>query len=300
MTAGWTLFVAILVAINIGGSVWLMWVTASRRPGEESATTGHVWDGDLVELNSPLPRWWLWLFVGSIVFALGYLVLYPGLGGWPGTLGWSQQQQWQQQVAAVEKATAPLFERFAAMSVAQLRADEDAGRIARNLFANHCAMCHGSDARGAVGFPNLTDGDWQWGGSEDAVYTTIAQGRTGVMPAWGEALGPQGVEEVVAYVRSLSGQAVPAAAAQAGAERYQVYCLACHGAGGTGQQALGAPNLTDDVWVYGSDAAALRATVSRGRNNQMPAHLGLLGEQRVRLLAAHVLNLAPAAADAAD
>lgn len=300
MTAGWTLFVVVLVAINILGSVWLMWVTASRRPGQETETTGHTWDGDLAELNSPLPRWWLWLFAGSIVFALVYLLLYPGLGGWQGLLGWSQQRQWQQQEAAAERAMAPLFERFAGMSMAQLRADEDASRIARNLFANHCAMCHGSDARGAVGFPDLTNGDWQWGGSAEAVYTTIAQGRTGVMPPWGEALGPQGVEEVVAYVQSLSGQAVPAATAQAGAARYQVYCQACHGADGAGQAALGAPNLGDDVWVYGGDAAAIGATVSRGRNNQMPAHLELLGEQRVRLLVAHVLNLAPAAADAGD
>lgn len=302
MTAGWSLFVVVIVAINIVGCVWLMWATARRRPGQDSETTGHTWDGDLAEYNNPLPRWWLWLFGLSILFALVYLALYPGLGNWQGLLGWSQQKQWQQQVDEAEQAAAPLFARFAALDTAGLRKDEAAMRVARNLFANHCAMCHGSDARGAVGFPNLTNSDWQWGSTEQDIHATIAQGRTGVMPAWGEAFGAQGVEEVVAYVQSLSGMPAPAATAAAGAARYQVFCIACHGPDGTGQQLLGAPNLTDEVWVYGGTAEAIRQTIVHGRNNQMPAHLELLGEQRVRLLTAHVLNLAsaPLAADASD
>jgi cytochrome c oxidase cbb3-type subunit 3 len=296
MSTGWTLFIVIITAINVVGATWLMWASSKRAPGEKAPgaeTTGHTWDGDLAEYNNPLPRWWLWLFYGSVAFSLAYLVLFPGLGSWKGTLGWTQEGQWQQEVDAAERAAAPMFERFAGMSIAELGADADAMRVARNLYANNCAMCHGSDARGAVGFPNLTNDDWQWGGTEDAVYTTIANGRLGAMPPWGEMLGPDGVEEVVAYVLTLSGQQAPADLAAAGEARFQMVCAACHGLDGKGMQALGAPNLTDDVWIYGNSAELIRYAVVNGRNNQMPAHLDLLGEQRVRLLTAYVLTLAP-------
>jgi len=212
MTTGWTLFIVILTAINVVGAIWLLWVTSRRAPGDQqpgTATTGHVWDGDLREYNNPLPRWWLWMFYGTVVFSLVYLVLYPGLGSWQGTRGWSQESQWQEQVDAAEAAAAPVYERFAGMSLAELGADPEAMRVARNLYANNCAMCHGSDAGGAKGFPNLTNGDWQWGGAPDTVYQTIAYGRVGVMPPWGEPLGPQGVEEVTSYVLTLSGQPSP-------------------------------------------------------------------------------------------
>jgi cytochrome c oxidase cbb3-type subunit III len=297
MSAGWTLFIVIITAINIFGALWLMWASSRRAPGEQAGTTvettGHTWDGDLAEYNNPLPRWWLWLFYGTVVFSLGYLILYPGLGSWQGALGWSQQGQWQEQVDAAERASAPLFARFEAMSTDELQADPDAMRVARNLYANNCAMCHGSDARGAIGFPNLTNADWQWGGTESDVYTSIAHGRMGVMPPWGDALGPQGVEEVVAYVLQLSGQQAPVDLARAGEGKFQMFCSSCHGVDGTGMQVLGAPNLTDDVWIYESSAESIRYGILNGRNNQMPAQLDLLGEQRVRLLTAYVLSLAP-------
>mgnify|MGYP005848770599 CR=1 FL=1 len=295
MSTGWTLFIVIITAINVVGATWLMWASSKRAPGEAvpGSDTGHVWDSDLKEYNNPLPRWWLWLFYGSVAFSLVYLVLFPGLGSWKGTLGWTQERQWQEQVDAAERAAAPMFERFAAMSFAELGDDADAMRVARNLYANNCAMCHGSDARGATGFPNLTNADWQWGSTEEEVYTTIAYGRVGAMPPWGEVLGPDGVEEVVAYVLTLSGQSAPAEKAAAGEVRFQTVCAACHGFDGKGMQALGAPNLTDDVWIYGGGADMIRYAVLNGRQNQMPAHLELLGEQRVRLLTAYVLTLAP-------
>jgi cytochrome c oxidase cbb3-type subunit 3 len=296
MTTGWTLFIVILTAINVVGAVWLLWVTSRRAPGEQqpgAETTGHVWDGDLREFNNPLPRWWLWLFYGTVAFSLAYLVIYPGLGGWQGTMGWSQQAQWRKQVEAAEAAAAPVYARFAGMSLAELGQDADAMRVARNLFANNCAMCHGSDARGAKGFPNLTDGDWLYGGSPDTILATLTYGRNGIMPPWGEALGDQGVEEVVAYVLSLSGLQAPADMAAAGKPKFEMYCASCHGVDGKGMQAVGAPNLTDNVWLYANTAAEIRYGIVNGRNNKMPAQLELLGEPKLRLLAAYVLSLAP-------
>jgi len=291
MTTGWTLFIVILTAINVVGAIWLLWTTSKRAPGGE--TTGHTWDGNLQEYNNPLPRWWLWMFYGTIAFSIVYLVLYPGLGSWQGTRAWTQEGQWQAQVDEAEKAAAPLYERFAALSLADLGQDPDAMRVARNLYANNCAVCHGSDARGAKGFPNLTDGDWLYGGAPETVQATIANGRIGVMPPWGEALGPQGVEEVASYVLTLSGLEAPADLAAAGKPKFEMFCASCHGPDGKGMQAVGAPNLTDDVWLYAPTVDEIRLGIVNGRNNQMPAQLELLGEQKVRLLAAYVLSLAP-------
>jgi len=296
MTTGWTLFIAILTAVNVVGAIWLLWVTSKRSPGEMqpgAETTGHTWDGDLKEYNNPLPRWWLWLFYGTVVFSLAYLVLYPGLGSWQGTLGWSQEDQWRQQVEAAEEAAAPVYARFEQMSLEELSQDADAMRVARNLYANNCAACHGSDARGAVGFPNLTDGDWLYGGQPDTLLQTISYGRAGVMPPWGAALGEQGVEEVVAYVLTLSGQSSPSDLSAAGQTKFQMFCSACHGPDGKGMQAVGAPNLTDDTWLYENTAESIRYTVVNGRNNMMPAQLELLGEQKVRVLAAYVMSISP-------
>ncbi len=301
MTTGWTLFIVIVTAINVIGAIWLLLATSRRAPGEMrpgAETTGHTWDGDLKEFNNPLPRWWLWLFYGSVIFALGYLVLYPGLGNFAGTLGWSQEKQWQEQVAAAEAAAAPVFQRFASMSIDDLSKDPDAMRVARNLYANNCAMCHGSDARGATGFPNLTDADWLYGGDADTLLATLTYGRNGIMPPWGEALGESGVNEVASYVLTLSGQQAPEALAAAGKPKFEMYCAACHGVDGKGMQALGAPNLTDDIWIYGPGVEAIRYGIVNGRNNMMPAQLEALGEDRVRLLAAYVMSISPRPAPA--
>jgi cytochrome c oxidase cbb3-type subunit III len=279
MSSGWSIFVIVLTIVNILACVWLLrWTARPKHAGEkigDGSDTGHTWDGDLREYNNPLPRWWLWVFYITVVFGLVYLVLFPGLGGFGGLKGWSQSAQYQQERAAVEARAAELL----------------ALATAHNLFQNNCAQCHGSDGGGARGFPNLANDDWQWGGDPDSIVQSIAGGRVAVMTPWGEVLGDEGVAQVVAYVQQLSGQPSDTGLAAAGATHFQTFCAACHGLDGKGMAAVGAPNLTDGVWLYGGDAATIHETVVKGRNGQMPAFAGTLGEQRVRLLAAYVLRM---------
>ncbi|MDP2325339.1 MAG: cytochrome-c oxidase, cbb3-type subunit III [Gammaproteobacteria bacterium] len=292
MTSGWSWFIIIVSLLNIGACYWLLKANGEAViPRSEGVDTGHVWDGDLKELNSPLPRWWYWLFVITVVWGLGYLVFYPGLGNFAGLLGWSQQGQYAEEVQAAREMQAPRYTRFAAMSLPELSQDPDAMGEARSLFANGCAGCHGSDARGAPGFPNLTDNDWLYGNAPESVLATISSGRAGVMPGWQAVLGDDGVTEVVAYLQSLSSTGADPARAQAGAARFAMFCVACHGVDARGNQALGAPNLTDDIWLFGGDAESLRVSIGVGRYNEMPAHEALLGPDRVRLMAAYVLAL---------
>lgn len=293
MTTGQSLFIIILTVGNIAGCIWLLWWTR-RSPGEASTTehtTGHIWDEDLTELNNPLPRWWLWLFILSVVFGVAYLALYPGLGTWRGTLGWTSQGEHdvdaKLNAARIEKTLAP----FAVRTVGELTTDSAALNIGRNLFLNNCATCHGSDGGGAPGFPNLSDKDWLWGGDPDTVLATVTNGRMGVMPPWGEALGSSGVENVLAYVMSLSGRKLEAGNAAAGKQKFAELCSACHGPDGRGNPAMGAPNLTDATWLHGGSLAAVRETIEKGRTGTMPAHVARLGETRVKLLAAYVLSL---------
>jgi cytochrome c oxidase cbb3-type subunit 3 len=295
MSSGWSIFVVVLTIANILACVWLLrWTAKPKHAGEKiggGSDTGHTWDGDLREYNNPLPKWWLWLFYITVVFGLIYLALFPGLGSFGGLKGWSQAGQYEQERAAVEARAAELLAPFATMTVPELASNAQAMSTAHNLFQNNCAQCHGSDGGGARGFPNLTNADWQWGGDPDAIVQTISAGRTAAMTPWGEVLGAEGVEQVVAYVQQLSGQPTDAALAAAGATHFQTFCMACHGVDGKGMHAVGAPNLTDDVWLYGGDAATIRETVVGGRMGQMPAFQDKLGEQRVRLLAAYVLKM---------
>jgi cytochrome c oxidase cbb3-type subunit III len=290
-TLSW--YIGALVAINIAAAMWLLFALR-RKPSESGTTTdttGHVWDEDLTEYNNPLPRWWLWLFVLSVAFSIGYLVLYPGFGAARGTLGWSQAGQHAAQSAANEARIAQTLAPFADQSIDALRTNPAAMTVGRNLFANNCAACHGSDGRGALGFPNLADNDWLWGSNPDTIVETISNGRNGIMVPWGEALGAAGVEDVTAYVLSLSGRSLPAGNAATGQARFAEFCSVCHGADGKGNQELGAPNLTDSVWLHGGSIASIRATIQNGRENGMPAHADRLGDLRIRLLAAYVLNL---------
>jgi len=299
MTTGWSLFVIVLTIVNILACVWLLRWTMKPKSATEKigggADTGHTWDGDLREYNNPLPKWWLWLFYITVVFGLVYFVLYPGLGTWQGIKGWSQSRQWEQENAAAEAKVAAYLAPFASMTVPELAANAQAMATANNLFQNNCAQCHGADGGGARGFPNLANADWQWGGDPDSIVQTIANGRTAAMTPWGEVLGAEGVEQVVAYVRRLSGQDHDAALAAAGETQFQTLCAACHGLDGKGMAAVGAPNLTDEVWLYGGDAETIRETVMKGRMGQMPAFQDKLGEQRVRLLAAYALKLSGSA-----
>ncbi|HET9472588.1 MAG TPA: cytochrome-c oxidase, cbb3-type subunit III [Steroidobacteraceae bacterium] len=293
MTAGQSIFIIVLTVANIAGCMWLLWWTR-RSPGEGATTdhtTGHVWDEDVRELNNPLPRWWLWLFVITVVFSVGYLVLYPGLGTFKGTLGWTSRAEHEAQsrlnAERIERTLAP----FSTRSAAELASDPAALNIGRNLFLNNCATCHGSDGGGAPGFPNLADKDWLWGGDADTVLASIAQGRIGAMPPWGEALGARGVEDMLSYVMGLSGRKLEAGDPRAGAAKYAELCAACHGPDARGNATLGAPNLTDGVWLHGGSLAAVRDSIDKGRMGAMPAHAERLGDTRVKLLAAYVLSL---------
>jgi cytochrome c oxidase cbb3-type subunit 3 len=296
MTTGWSLFVIILTIANILACLWLLrWTSKPRSASEKiggGADTGHVWDGDLREYNNPLPKWWLWLFYITIAFGLLYLAFYPGLGNFAGVGGWTQAGQYERERAAVETRAAELLAPLAALPVADLMNNEQAMSTAHNLFQQNCAQCHGSDGGGAAGFPNLRDASWQWGGDADSVVATIVGGRVAAMPAWAAVIGEPGVEEAVAYVQTLSGQPADATKAAAGQVHFQTLCSACHGVDGKGNPLLGAPNLTDSIWLYGGDAATLKQTLMNGRNGQMPAWGDKLGEQRIKLLAAYSMKLA--------
>lgn len=292
MSDFWSVFVIVLTVVNVAAAVWLLQVYSKRRTATDPDTTGHVWDRDLREYNNPLPRWWLWLYWLTVIFSLVYLVVYPGLGKLAGTQGWSQEAQYAEEMRAADERYSALFARFASAPLQELASDPAALGAGRNLYLNNCAGCHGADARGAIGYPNLTDGAWLYGGSPEAVLQTIANGRIGVMPALGGALGEQGVDEVLAYVLSLSGRTAERAADRAaGEQKFTQFCSSCHGAGGAGNPMLGAPSLADGIWLHGSSEAQIRDVILRGRVNQMPAQSALLGENRIRAVAAYVLSL---------
>jgi cytochrome c oxidase cbb3-type subunit 3 len=297
MSPGWSYYVIALVVLNILGCVWLIWWTGKRRPGDPGPTdTSHVWDGNLTEYNQPMPRWWINLFYITIVFSIGYLVYYPGMGSFKGTSGWTSQAEHDAdkavQDARLEKAFAP----YAGKPLPELAGDPTALKLGQSIFANNCATCHGSSGQGAIGYPNLADRVWHWGGEPDAILQTVLEGRQAAMPAWGTVLAGMGGEQaqdyVIAYVRSLAKPtAKPDFMAAQGKPLYDGVCAACHGAGGKGNPALGAPDLTDDYWLYGDSNESLYATISTGRKGVMPAHGPLLGETRARLAAAYVWSL---------
>lgn len=295
MTSGWSIYIIVLTVGNILALTWLLWWT-SRRPAGESAeleTTGHVWDG-IEEYNNPLPRWWLILFYLTIVFAFVYLALYPGLGRFEGVLGWTQITQYDAESARISERQREAFAKFQDKDLLALAADHEATEIGSRIFANNCAVCHGADGRGAPGFPNLADDDWLYGGGPEQVLASVRHGRNGIMPPLGAVLGEQGVAQVAAYVYQLNGRETdPAMSAMvADGERiFGMQCAACHGVDGKGNQMLGAPNLTDDVWLHGGSFEMIKRTVRDGRMGQMPAHENLLSEGQIRLVTAYVLSL---------
>lgn len=303
MTSFWSWYVVILTTGTLLALTWLIFAT---RKGQRSDTTdqtvGHVYDG-IEEYDNPLPRWWFMLFVGTIIFAVGYLVLYPGMGNWKGILpgydgGWTSAKQYDREITKADEKYGPIFAKYAALPIEEIAKDEAALKMGGRLFASHCAVCHGSDAKGSHGFPNLTDNDWIWGGEPETIKASILNGRQAVMPGWEAALGNDGIKNVAGYVRSLSGLKNPEGLdLEAGQKSFDTMCVACHGPEGKGNPMLGAPNLTDNTWLYGSSFAQVQQTLRHGRNGQMPAQENFLGNDKVHLLAAYVYSLSHGAKD---
>jgi len=294
MPAFWHWFVAAGTILFVIWCVWIIAWSAKQGPKDisDQELVGHKWDGDLEEWNNPAPKWWLYLYFITIGWAVLYLIAFPGLGSYKGMLGWSQEAQYEQEMQAAAARYEPIYANLAAMDFSDLVEQPDALKLGRSLYASYCTTCHGSDARGAVGYPNLTDGDWLWGNSEQAIVSTIMNGRMAAMPVLAPALGgEQGIRNMVSYVRSLSGLEEPDADAMSAQPMFLAICSGCHGANGTGNQAVGAPNLTDDTWLYGSSEDDVYTTITQGRNGMMPPHGELLGAERAKILAAYVYSL---------
>lgn len=294
MPAFWAWFIAAGTIVFVIWCVWLISWSAKQGPQnkQDEELVGHTWDGDLEEWNNPAPKWWLYLYFITIAWGVGYMIAYPGIGAFEGLLGWSQEGQYEAEMQAAADRYDPIYERFAGMEFEVLAANADALKLGASLYASYCTTCHGSDARGAAGYPNLVDGAWIWGRNEAAITQTIMQGRNNVMPALAGALGGDtGVDNMVNYVRSLSGLVEADAAAMSVQPMFAALCSACHGANGGGNQLIGAPNLTDDAWLYGSSEDDVRSSIVNGRNGVMPAHGELLGAKRAKILAAYVYSL---------
>ncbi len=288
----WGLYISIITIVSIVACGVLLQAMSTRKvSGSETETTGHSWDEDLLELNNPLPRWWIWLFYITILFGLAYLVFYPGLGTYGGSNQWTSKKQYEEEVAQAEAQSAPIYEKYAKTDLKQLAADPAALAIGQKLFLNNCSQCHSSDARGGKGYPNLADKHWIWGGEPEVVKDVIANGRKGVMPPWGAVLGDDGVKDMAHYVLSLNGRTFDSLRAARGKEKFATTCVACHGPEGKGNPAIGAEDLTSVVLVHGADEPTLIETIGKGRIDVMPAQKELLGDARVHLLAAYVWSL---------
>lgn len=293
----WNMYVVVIVLASILACAWLLW-SQSKATFTQGQTMGHIWDETLQEYNNALPKWWSWLFVITVVFSLVYLALYPGLGNFKGILGWCSHDdqgcansQYKAEVQKADEQVKPLFDKYMKMDVKAVAADKQALDMGKRLYMTYCMQCHGSDARGSKGFPNLSDGDWLYGGEPEKIEETIAAGRMGVMPPHAQ-LGADSIKDLANYVRSLSGLPNDAARAAKGKETFtSAGCIGCHGPEGTGNQAIGAPNLTDKIWLYGSSEATITETITNGRQNKMPAWKEFLGDGKVHLLSAYVYSL---------
>lgn len=290
MNAFFHWFVLVLTVLSIIGCLWLLFSQRKGVPGE--STTGHVWDGDLREYNNPLPRWWLNMFVLTALFGAGYLLLYPGLGNWSGERGWSSRQEMEQRLAELTASRTEAYARLSGMGLDTLSADAGALKLGRSVFLANCAGCHGPDARGARGFPDLADGDWLYGHDDTALITSITQGRHGQMPAFNGMLSPQALDALLDFIPYWSDPTLKPERREAGMKAFTGICSACHGPDGKGNVALGAPDLTDDVWLWGGNRNAVRDSILFGRSGNMPAHRDLLTEDEIRVVAGYVRSLA--------
>lgn len=290
----WSWYIIVITAVSLIATGWFLKSQTTRRlaPGEKAELCEHSWDGDLVELNNPLPSWWVSLFWITLIFSAVYLVLYPGMGNFAGVLGWTSFGQHASEVKTANAKYDPVFNRYLGQDIATVAADTEAVAMGQRLFQTYCIQCHGTDAAGARGFPNLADGDWLYGGGADAIKVSIAEGRQGMMPAMGDAVGGEaGAREVANYVLSLSGAKHDAALAGAGQAKFEAACSGCHMPDGSGMQAMGAPNLRDKTWLYGGSEGSIVEAVMKGRSGNMPAQKKDLGDAKVHLLTAYVWGL---------
>jgi cytochrome c oxidase cbb3-type subunit 3 len=288
----WGLYIAVITIISIAACAVLLFSLSSRSTGPAGKpTTGHVWDEDIQEGNNPLPLWWMWLFVVTIIFSVVYLVLYPGLGSYAGYFGWSSRGQYEAEKTQAAAQHGPVIDRFLKQDIKTVAADPQARAMGQRLFLTYCAQCHGSDAGGSRGFPSLRDTDWLYGGEPDAIRASIMEGRNGVMPPMSAALPGDEARDVMHYVFQLGGRAHDSLRAFRGKAKFDTICAACHGAKGTGNPQIGAPNLTDDVWLHGASDAAILDSITKGRGGAMPAHKGFLDEGKIHLLTAYVYGL---------
>jgi cytochrome c oxidase cbb3-type subunit 3 len=288
---GWSVFIAVSAVAGLIACLVLLVFASRRKAMADDNSTGHVFDDDLVEMNNPLPMWWIVLFVVTVVYALAYVYVFPGLGAAPGAIGWTSRGELAADQARANEATNRVFAAYAQRPAEELSRDPAAMAIGQRLFLQNCATCHGSDARGSKGFPNLTDDDWLYGGTPEKIEETITRGRTGMMPPIAAAVGTAtDVHNVANYVLSLSGSPHNAIAAAEGKKKF-VVCAGCHGADGKGNQAIGAPNLTDKIWLHGWGEDAIVAMVNEGKTNVMPAQGGRLTPAQIHLLASYVWSL---------
>lgn len=299
MSTFWSLWIIILTTTNLVLLLWILLATRKKvvagEASTEAQTTGHEYDG-IEEYDNPLPRWWFWMFILTFVFSVGYLIIYPGMGAYEGIKdkdgkAWTSVNELRGHQAEAEQIYAETYGVYSKMPIEELARNPDALKMGFRLFSNNCAVCHGADGGGNPGFPNLTDKDWLYGGTPEKIHETIVNGRKAAMPAWGSILGEEGVVNVAEYVLQLSGGEHNAEKAEAGAKLYTANCVACHGVDGKGNQLVGAPNLTDKIWLYGGEPATIRQTIRDGRNGVMPAQQELLKEDRIHLLAAYVYSL---------
>ena len=290
-SSGWSIFIGAATVLGLLACLWLLFVAAKRQPMAADNSTGHVFDEDLIEMNNPLPRWWMILFVLTVVFSFGYVLVFPGLGSMPGQFGWTSKNQFEAEQQAAGVAMAQVYAGFNGLPTTEMSHNPKAMAIGERLFINNCATCHGSDAHGSKGFPNLTDTDWLHGGSPENIEESITQGRQGMMPPMAAAVGtPEDVHNLANYVLSLSGGANNSIASAAGRPKFAL-CAACHGTDGKGNQALGAPNLTDKIWLHGWGEDAIVAMITNGKINVMPAQGGRLTPEQIHVLAIYVWGL---------
>ena len=314
MSSFWSIWISVITLGSILGCFLLLrWCLSNKTGVDEGDDMHHEFDG-IIEINNQLPKWWTYLFYICIVWGLIYLLLYPGLGNFKGLWNWQSSNQnirslaeskaavealkesgviseYDREVESANELFAPIFDAYYQKSLPELANDPEALKIGQRLFSQNCSQCHGSDARGQRGFPDLTDNDWLYGGTPEKITETIINGRQALMPAQLDAMGEQGIKELVAYVLTLSNRPdIDQNLADAGQERFAI-CAACHGTDGKGNYAFGAPNLTDQIWLYGATEKTITETLTYGRNGVMPSFKHTLGEKKTHLVAAYVYSL---------